>query len=347
MKKALQSIIKLGVVLLFVSCDHGDFVYSPHSDWSVTEKQDTVGCILPDLSSSRNEESELQRLNSELMALNTKFGVAITRSGDWSWPKFWTITGSDAVGAVVGGLIWGWWGALGVGVSSSIGSYKSGKSLDDYYQSWQPPTSPSTNSNTDHFFVTSSFVGYDENGIELSYDLSSLYEDEEYICIDDEIRDQLGSLHNRVVIALCQQYGDSLALMSNYTIIDRSLELVASWYGIDYSEIPYFDPEETILETCVLEDETDLESLMLDYPEYAGYFPIIENYIVAISQLHDPEDILSYQTQAICLLQNSNLSSFAQASLQSGLDVLICSNGLWIIDDEWEEAPDEDETEEE
>lgn len=339
------TVIILGTSLLLGSCSHIDINYPNQEALVIDYQQDTVDLTLSDTHFINDEPIELRNLNEEFLRLNCQFGIAETKSRDWSWPRFWTITGSDVVGAIVFGLISDWWGALGGGVLSSISSYKYGKLID--HQLGNGPQSPSTGPNSNSFFETTSFVGFDDNGHELSYDWESLgmiEEDEEYICVEDEIRDHLGALHNEVIITLCQQYGDSLATFSNYAIIDMSMELVASWYGLDSSEIPYLDLDEDLFGACILESEEDFESLTEDFPEYSGYFPIVENYIVGISQLETTEQILAYKAQATSLIQNSTLSSSAKSTLISGLDVMICSNGLWILDDEMieEDAGEDD-----
>lgn len=341
MKKLFCVAVSVTLLLILPSCRQEGIESAFLGSWPASQQLDSVNLYRqipsPDID---EEQDEMQRLMEEFSALNVKFGITETRSGDSTWPKICSITGSDAVGAIIGGLLCGGWGALGFGVSSSIGSYIVGKSLDHNLGGAQP--SPSTNMNL--FFHTTSFVGYDENGIELNYDEASMEEDEEYVCIEDEIIDNLGTLHNRVAIALCQQYGDSLAVISKIEIMDRAQELVASWYGLDYSEIPHFALDDDMLDACVLEDEADFESLITNLPEYAGYLGIVENYIVAIPQLETTEEILDYRTQAINLIQSSGLSSYAKTTIQSGLDVMICSNGLWILeDDETEVDPGEEE----
>ena len=338
MKKVLFGIITVGVILLFASCDKTEQAFSPHINWTAADKVDTAGHLQSDVPSVPNEELALQKLNSEFLALNTQFQIATTKSGGWSWPKFWSITGSDAVGAIIGWLIGGAWTGLGMGVASSVKSYKIGKAFDDKNNHSQNNNSPSTNGNS--IFATTNFAGYDENGNELSYDC----ELEEDICIDDMLRDKLGTLHNQVIISLTQEYGDSLALMSNTTISNLSKLRVASWYGLNDSDIECFESEEEILEACTLENEADFDSLMVTFPEYAGYFPIVKNYIEGVSQLTETEDILDYQAQAKGLIQNSDISSSAKAILKSGLNVMICSKGLWIFDEELEEeVPEEEE----
>ena len=89
-----------------------------------------------------------------------------------------------------------------------------------------------------------------------------------------------------------------------------------------------------MLEACVLEGEADFESLITDYPEYAGYLGVVANFIVAIPQLETMEEIVYYRTQASNMIQGSGLSTYAKATIQSGLDVMICSNGLWLLEDE-------------
>ncbi|MGN0202475.1 MAG: hypothetical protein ACI399_06165 [Candidatus Cryptobacteroides sp.] len=336
MRKVLLRILEIGVFLLFVSCEQTETVYPSNSDWSAKEKLDTLDCIQQDVPSIPNEELALQKLNSEFLALNTQFQVAATKSGSWSWPRFWSITGSDAVGAIIGWLIGGGWTGLGMGVASSVKSYKIGKAFDDNNHS-QNNNPPSTNGNS--IYATTSFVGYDENGNELSYDC----ELEEDVCIDDLLGNQLGTLHNKVIISLTQEYGDSLALMSNTTIANLSIGRVAIWYGLDDSDIERCESEDEIFEACTLENEADFDSLTVTYPEYTGYFPIVKNYIEGVSQLTETEDILDYQTQAIGLIQNSDISSSAKVILKSGLDVLICSKGLWIFEEELEEEEPEEE----
>lgn len=341
-----KNTIIIGASLLLGSCSHIDVDYPEQKGLVAYSQQDTVEMTLSDISHNIDEEQiELRNLNEGFLRLNRQFGIEQTRSRDWSWPRFWAITGSDVVGAVVFGLVTDWWGALGGGVYSSISSYKIGKLIDQ--QLGNGPHSPSTGSNPNSFFETTSFVGFDDNGLELSYDLESLgmiEEDEEYICVEDEIRDHLGTLHNEVIITLCQQYGDSLATFSNFAIVDMSMELVASWYGLDSSEIPYLDLDDDLFGACVLEGEEDFDSLSVDFPEYSGYFPIVENYIVGVSQLETTEQILAYRAQATSLIQSSTLSSSAKSTLISGLDVMICSNGLWILDYELmeEDAGEED-----
>lgn len=340
------TIIILGASLFLGSCSHIDVNY-PNPKGLVIENQlDTVNLTLSDTYHNFSDElTELQNLNEGFQRLNYQFGIAETKSRNWSWPRFWTITGSDVVGAIVFGLISDWWGALGGGVLSSISSYKNGKLID--HQLGNGQHSPSTGPNSNSFFETTSFVGFDDNGIELSYDLESLgitEDDEEYSCVEDEIRDHLGELHNEVIITLCQQYGDSLATLSDNAIVDMSMELVASWYGLDSSQIPYLALDEDLFGACVLESEEDFESLIEEYPEYSGYFLIVENYIVGISQLETVEQILAYKAQATSLIQNSTISSSAKSTLISGLDVMISSNGLWIFDDGLiEEGAGEDE----
>lgn len=337
MKKVLFGIFTVGVILLFASCDKTEQAFSPHINWTTADKVDTAGHLQSDVPSFPNEEIALQKLNSEFLALNTQFQIATTKSLNWGWPRFVSILGSDVVGAIVGCLIGNWWTSLGMAVSSSVRSYKIGKSLD--YNVHSLSINPqSTNGNS--IFGTTSFIGYDENGNELSYG-NSLEED---ICIDDMLRDKLGTLHNQVIISLTQEYGDSLALMSNTTISNLSMLRVANLYGLNDSDIEYCDSEEEIFEACILENEADFDSLMVTFPEYAGYFPIVKNYIEGVSQLTETEDILGYQAQAKGLIQNSDISSSAKAILKSGLNVMICSKGLWIFDEELEEeVPEEEE----
>jgi len=331
MKKYLCLTVSFILLLILPSCRQENVESSCKGGGLVSLQPDTANLYQPVLPPDIGEEqAELQRLAEELTALNVKFGIAETRSDDTTRQKIKSITGSDVVGAIIGGILWGGWGALGVGVSSSISSYIVGNALDHNLGSVRP--SPSTNVN--QFFHTTSFVGYDENGIELSYDDAFMDEVEEYICIEDEIRDNLGTLHNRVAITLCQQYGDSLAMLTKTEIVDRAEELVASWYGLDYSEIPYYDLDNDMLEACVLEGEADFESLITDYPEYAGYLGVVANFIVAIPQLETMEEIVYYRTQASNMIQGSGLSTYAKATIQSGLDVMICSNGLWLLEDE-------------
>lgn len=336
------SIFLLGVTLLLGACTHKVSEYPEIGGLETVCQQDSVNQYRPDIDLNADDLIELRNLNDGFLRLNGQFGIAGTKSGNWSWPRFWAITGSDVVGSVVFSLFFDWWIALGGGVYSSIKSYTEGKAAD--HQWGGGSTSPSTNSNSHSFYETTSFLGYDENGVEMNYDAAGLEEDPEYIDIEEEIREHLGVLHNEIIITLCNQYGDSLATFSNYTIIDKSLELVASWYGLDDSEIPYFEIDDDFLESCVLESEEDFDSLTEDYPGYSGYFTIVENYIVAISQLETSEQVLAYKAQATNLIQNSNLSSPAKSTLLSGLDVMISSKGLWIYNDELvEEDEGEDE----
>lgn len=324
MKKTILILFLLISYLLLESCSN---VEADHSQSGIVNVM--------------SEQTELLKLNNELSSLNAQFGIegTKTRADEWNWPRFWAITGSDAVGAVIFGLRFGWLGALGGGVASSMSSYVNGKMLDYNTGSGHTP-SQTTGNNQNNIYETTSFVGYDEYGHELSYNIADLQEMEDIPCLEDEISEHLGTFHNEIIITLCQQYGDSLTTFSNGTIVDLALGLVGSWYGLDRSEIPSFDIDDSLFESCTLENVEDFESLTEDYPEYANYFPIIESYIVTVSQLETTEQILSYKAQANSLIQNSNLSTFTKATLQSGLDVMICSNGLWIYDDELVEEDD-------
>lgn len=298
---------------LIISCSHDDVDKID----SNREKQETV---------------ELNKLQDEFVSLNQSFNIIETRSGDWSWPRFWAITGSDVVGAVVFGLLTGdLWGALGGGVLSSISSYKAGRMLDYQPGQYSPPAT-----NTNNFFATTTFAGYDENGLELYYEAGEL-EVPEDICIEDELSAHLGTLHNEVIITLCEQYGDSLATLSAYTIFDLSLELVASWYGIDENNVPIFALNDDLIASVILESEDDFDALSDSYPAYDGLFPIVKNYILAISQLETNGQIIAYKAQASNLINSSNLSYIKKETLLSGLDVMVCSHGLWILEEDEEE----------
>ena len=313
-----KSFLILGVSLLLGSCTHVD------ADHSIQTIPDSSRDVI-------NEQLGLQELNDNVLMLNGQFGIAETRSSN-STNQTLAIIGSDALGAIIGYLCGGWWGAIGLGAASSISSYQVGKDLDR--NSGNGSNTSSNNNNQTSAFHISDVAGYDENGHELYYDVPSTCQDQPTIDLEEEIMANLGSLHNRIIISLYQQYGNNLATFSRYELLNRSIELAGSWYGFGNSEIPYFATDDDLFESCILENEEDYDSLMDDYPEYAGYVTIIKSFATAVSQMESSEQICSYKTQATSLIQNSNLSPSTKRTLQSGLDVLVCSNGLWILDEE-------------
>ena len=260
-------------------------------------------------------QSAFDNLNADLSSLNIKFGTVETRSV--SWQKISTIAGSDAVGAVLFGLITSsWWGALGGAVASSFSSAASGNQLDSLLGvTSSTPPSHGGNNNVNVQIGISDFVGYDDNGNVLYYDHEDLEEDlPEVLDMEEEIQANLGMLHNEVLIYLIHEYKDSLLTFSNSEIMNKATECIGSWYNLDSSEIPFFAfSDESLLDTmvndCVIDgaDEYYFDLLSEKYSAHTGVLSVIETI------------------------------------LTSGLEVAICSNGLWIeINPEEIEEDDED-----
>ena len=320
----------LGGAFLLVSCESH---YQAELNEAPVNVNAHLSLPVTDSFISEQDCEELLNLQAKIALINDQYGVVVNRSGGINWPRFWAVAGSDAVGAVVFGLISGnWWGILGGAVACSVGSYATGVDLDQLTGIGTNP--PSSNPSSGHILPVSSFVGYDDNGQQLYYDQIEFGEIGETIDMQEEIRENIGILHNQAIISLYQEYGDSLCLCSHSTIIDQTIERVASWYGLESWEVPHFFFLNDYFEDAIVDEDEDFVELAETYTAYADLFPVVKSYIVAIVQLETGAQIIAYQGQVTNLIQSSSLSEACKETLLSGLDVMVSSNGLWVVDDE-------------
>jgi hypothetical protein len=252
----------------------------------------TVSCTKEDTQQqnikNKTELAAFTNLHNQLIDYNKSLGIEPTRG---FWKKFWRVVGSDAIGALTGGLA----GAIGGSAGAVLGILTT--------ESMGTAINQNANSLTLSYDTDLSLI--DSMGLFHNEAIISLYE-EDTTLFNPENRDDLMSA---IVNLISSDYPNVVSIGGR--VLQNTIDSIIS----------------VIHKTDDI--STAIGRFKIIFPNKEDELDIIGILLEGISEINDTDDIIRYIKGFREIVMDSDISEDSKEAIRAGLSVAFGSRLLW------------------